>query len=73
MFGHLTRLAVWSLSQSWDATAPTAQKIAAFDDSVTSLGAPDSIIGAVQPAGMSPGPLFEPTIRDNEEHYAIPF
>ena len=73
VFGHLTRLAVWSLRQSWDETLPTAQRIAAFDDSVASLGAPDSIIGAVQPAGISPGPLFETAIRDSEEHYAIPF
>ena len=73
VFGHLTRLAVWRLRQSWDVTLPTARKIAAFDDSVAGLGAPDSIIGAVPPAGISPGPLFETTIRDNEEHYAIPF
>jgi adenine-specific DNA methylase len=73
VFGHLTRLAVWSLRSSWDETLPTAQKIAAFDDSVASFGAPDSIIGAVQPAGISPGPLFETTIRENEEHYAVPF
>ena len=73
VFGHLTRLAVWSLRQSWDKSLPTARKIAAFDDSVASLGAPDSIIGAVQPAGMSPGPLFETTIREQGEEYAIPF
>ena len=72
VFGHLTRLAVWSLRLGWDATLPTVRKIAAFEDSVARLGAPDSIIGAVQPAGTSPGPLFE-TIRDKEEHYAIPF
>ena len=34
---------------------------------------PDSIIGAVRPVGRSPGPLFETTVRDKEEHYAIPF
>ena len=73
VFGHLTRLAVWSLRSSWDETLPTSRKIAAFDDSVASLGAPDSIIGAVQPAGISPGPLFETTIRENEEHYEISF
>ena len=73
VFGHLTRLAVWNLRLGWDETLATPQKIATFADSVASLGAPDSIIGAVQPAGISPGPLFETTIRDKEEHYAIPF
>ena len=73
LFGHLTRLAVWDLRQDWDETLPTARKIAIFEDSVASLGAPDSIIGAVQPVGMSPDPLFEATIREQEEHYAIPF
>ena len=72
VFGHLTRLAVWNLRLDWDATLPTAQKIATFEDSLARLGAADSIIGAVQPVGTSPGPLFE-TIRDKEEHYAIPF
>ena len=72
-FGHLIRLAVWNLRLSWDQTLPTAEKIATFADSVARLGAPDSIIGAVQPADMSPGPLFATTIRDEEEHYAIPF
>ena len=72
VFGHLTRLAVWNLRLGWDATLPTVRKIAAFEDSVARLGAPDSIIGAVQPVGTSPGPLFE-TIHDKEEHYKIPF
>ena len=73
VFGHLTRLTVWNLRQGWDKSLSMGQKIAAFEDSVAGLGAPDSIMGAVQPAGMSPGPLFETTIRENEEHYAIPF
>ena len=73
VFGHLTRLAVWNLRLSWDETLPTLQKIATFTDSVARLGSPDSIIGAVQPADPSPGPLFATTIGDEEDHYAIPF
>jgi len=73
VFGHLTRLAVWNLRLDWDETLPTTQKISRFAESVASLGAPDSIAGAVQPASTSPGPLFETAIRDKEEHYAIPF
>ncbi|MDE0022823.1 MAG: hypothetical protein OXP69_00260 [Spirochaetaceae bacterium] len=73
VFGHLTRLAVWALRLDWNETLPTARKIAIFEDSVASLGAPDSIMGAVQPVGMSPGPHFEASIREQEEHYAIPF
>ena len=73
VFGHLTRLAVWNLRLGWDESLSTGQKIAAFEDSVAGLGAPDSITGAMQPVDMSPGPLFETTIREDEEHYAIPF
>ena len=73
LFGHLTRLAVWNLRLGWDETLPTVQKIAAFERSVSSFGAPDTLLGAMQPAGISPGPLFETTIREDEEHYAIPF
>ena len=73
VFGHLTRLAVWALRTGWDKTLATPRKITTFADAVASLGTPDSIIGAVRPVGRSPGPLFETTVRDKEEHYAIPF
>lgn len=73
VFGHLTRLAVWSLRQGWDESLSTGQKIAAVEDSVAGFGTPDSIIGAVQPVGVSPGPLFETEIRENKENYEIPF
>ena len=73
VFGHLTRLAVWQLRTDWDNALPTATKIAAFAGSVAGFGSPDSVIGAVQPATISPGPLFATTIRDASEDYAIPF
>ena len=73
LFGHLTRLSVWNLRLSWDNTLPTDQKFAAFERSFASFGDPDTILGSVQPAEVSLGPLFGSTIRDNEEHYVIPF
>ena len=72
MFGHLTRMAVWNLRMSWDRTLTMPQKIAAFAAAVAGFPAPDSIIAAVQPKAIPPGPLFA-SIRDQEEQYAVPF
>ena len=73
VFGHLTRLAVWNLRRGWDASLPTAPKVAAFAASVAGVGSPDTITAAALPATSSPGPLFAATIHDQEEHYAVPF
>ena len=73
IFGHLTRLAVWHLRTGWDKTLPTATKIATFAGAVARFGSPDSVIGALQPVAITPGPLFATTIRDASEDYAIPF
>ncbi len=73
VFGHLTRLAVWSQRLSWDRNASTPQKIAAFAAAMARFGDPDAIIGAVQPAAIPAGPLFAPVIREQDEGYAVPF
>ncbi len=76
VFGHLTRMAVWKLRQSWDETQPTAQKIAVFAAAVSTFGHPDHIlklVAAIQPKAISPGPLFPVTRPDEDARDAVSF
>ena len=43
VFGHLTRMAVWELRNTWTRCLPTAEKIAAFRDRMTGYGDPDRL------------------------------
>jgi putative DNA methylase len=43
-FGHLTRMAIWQLRQSWNRERPMRDKLACFSQSVTALGHVDEIL-----------------------------
>ena len=76
VFGHLTRMAIWKLRESWDDAQPTAQKIAAFSDTVSTFGDPDHImklVATAPPRATSPGPLFPATRPDEEVRDAVSF
>ena len=58
-FGHLTRMAVWELRNTWDRSLTTVEKIAAFRDKVTGYGDPDQLARHVAIAEpMANLPLF---------------
>ena len=56
VYGHLTRIAIWNLRQSWDTSLPTAQRLERFTKAIFSIGDPQKIIdsfGAVLKQGAS--------------------
>jgi len=75
-FGHLTRLAIWNLRSSWDASLPTADKLALVANQHKALGDPEEIVAAAeavetpQPAFRAP---FEPANKVEGERDAIAF
>lgn len=44
IFGHLTRMAIWNLRESWDPDLPTQEKLTRFADAVDTLASPDQIL-----------------------------
>ena len=76
VFGHLTRMAVWKLRPLWDKGQPIAKKLAAFGDTVSSLGDPVHImelVAAADPAPISPGPLLRKRQSDEETRNVVSF
>ena len=76
VFGHLTRMAVWKLRPLWDKGQPIANKIAAFGDTVSSLGDPVHIlelVAAADPVPISPGPLLRKKQSDEETRDVVSF
>ena len=60
-FGHLTRMAVWTLRQGWDANLPTEEKLARFAGAVAQLGDPEELVEQLlsgTPVSAPAGPLF---------------
>ena len=59
VFGHLTRMAVWNLRDSWDRDLPTGDKLAAFANAVSDRGTPDRVaeLVAAMRTDAPPGPL----------------
>jgi adenine-specific DNA methylase len=46
VYGHLTRMAIWHLRNSWDPTLPTAQRLELFHKAMLTTGEPQKIIGS---------------------------
>lgn len=60
-YGHLTRMAIWSLRRDWNADLDTAAKLALFDQSVAAFGDIDEIVAMIEAAPIRPahpGELF---------------
>ncbi|MEO1658368.1 MAG: DNA methylase [Pseudomonadota bacterium] len=75
-FGHLTRLAIWNLHSGWDATLPTAEKLALVGQQHGALGDPEEIAAAAEAVDIPQaafGPLFENTHNGEREYDAIAF
>ncbi|MDE0406025.1 MAG: hypothetical protein OXI53_12030 [Nitrospira sp.] len=76
VLGHLTRMAIWKLHESWDNTQSTAQKITAFAGAVSTLGYPDHVINlveAVMPEAISLEPSLSATKPDEDMRDAVSF
>jgi hypothetical protein len=44
VYGHLTRIAIWHLRESWDTSLPTAQRLQRFTKAIVYIGDPRKII-----------------------------
>lgn len=70
-FGHLTRMAIWNLRQTWDENATPDTKVEAFRAALDGFGSPGDVIDAltgasdIKAAAPSVGlPLFHREDRD---------
>jgi hypothetical protein len=69
-FGHLTRMAIWTLRRSWNASASTSDKLARFAGALEALGPYQSVIDTLaSPAegrntSLQNLPLFRKDERD---------
>jgi putative DNA methylase len=67
VFGHLTRIAIWRLRESWDSTRPTSERLKRFAIAAAALGDAQLIIRALAPAVHRtpvPAPQFPHRRRD---------
>jgi len=76
VLGHLTRMAIWKLHESWDNTQSTVQKITAFAGVLSTLGYPDHVINLVEaakPKAVSLEPSLSATKPDEDMRDAVSF
>ena len=59
VLGHLTRIAVWELRETWDRSPSTTERILAFRDRMTRYGDPDQLARqAAPPESVGSSPLL---------------
>ena len=75
ILGHLTRIAVWELRNTWDPSLSTSEKIAALRDEMMRYGDPDELARLVaRPERVGDLPLFAPTATHPQGiHSAVSF
>lgn len=76
VFGHVTRLAIWTLRPAWDAGRPTAEKLYRVAEAMTAFGDLPALIErcCVLPApDPRPGRLFEAAGRAERSRNVIAF
>ena len=76
VLGHLTRMTIWGLRDSWDRSRPTPEKIGTVRDRMTSYGDPDDLARRMPPPDPLAGlPLFShrPARAEDERYGAVSF
>jgi putative DNA methylase len=76
VFGHVTRLAVWTLRPEWDAGRPTADKLARVAEAMTAFGDLATLIECSRTLPATdprPGRLFEEASRAERSLNAVAF
>jgi adenine-specific DNA methylase len=76
IFGHLTRMAVWSLRKDWEPSLSTEEKLARFGQAVTRLADPEQLaqsLAAGKRAPAPPGPLFATAESAERSRDAVAF
>jgi putative DNA methylase len=74
-FGHLTRMAIWSLRAAWDVSATTSDKLSQFAEVIRSLGSYQLVIDTlVSSAESRVAPSVQtPPLIHKEERDAVAF
>lgn len=77
IYGHLTRMAVWRLRESWNPTQSVETKLRIFHEAMTQLGNPNQVIQRVEHSAKEYhdyGNLFyKSRISSGEFEYAVSF
>jgi hypothetical protein len=75
-FGHITRMAIWQLRPTWDASLPTEKKLATFREAMDALATVEQVLERLQRVKMphvaTIGGLFA-TPREKELADAVAF
>jgi adenine-specific DNA methylase len=75
VFGHLTRMAIWNLRSTWDATATTESKLAEMTRALGALGPYQSIIDTLLSPTATPitPPAHNLPLFNSDERDAVAF
>lgn len=77
IYGHLTRMAVWHLRESWNLTQSVDTKLRIFHEAMTQLGDPNQVIQGVEQVAKEHrgyGDLFDKSrVSSGEFEYAVSF
>ncbi|HVY20689.1 MAG TPA: hypothetical protein VHA70_11525 [Bauldia sp.] len=75
LFGHLTRMAVWTLRKDWNAGVSTQEKLLRFGQAVAGLADPEPLAQRLAAAKhvSVPGPLFAATEPAERMRDAVAF
>jgi putative DNA methylase len=75
VYGHLTRIGIWNLRQSWDISVSTAERLKRFAGNIASVYNPQIIVDSLaHPKEQYPVGVAEPTVSyGNEEQFAVSF
>jgi adenine-specific DNA methylase len=66
-FGHITRMAIWGLQATWDATLPTARKLAAIRAAMDELAFVDDVQAELEDINSQPSKIQAHTAQKYQE------
>lgn len=76
IFGHLTRIAVWSLRKDWDVGRRTSEKLALIGESMWGFGDPEELAASIRVPTVAAEPepvLYEVSVRPVKARDAVTF
>ena len=70
-YGHLTRLAIWSLRKAWDCDRPIQDRLARGRQAMIALAAPEQVEARLHESGEGREPQLELLIAEDRKAYMI--
>ena len=65
--GHITRMAIWKIRPSWDATLPCERKLAIFRDAMDSIATVEKVIKRLDAESVSQSAIIGSLFAREEE------